>query len=159
MKVIAYCLLPNHYHWLLRQDGEAPAGQVPARVFRSYSQAFNRAYGRSGTLFEGPYKALPVETDAYFVTLCAYIHLNPVHHGLVVSPEDWPYSNYLEWIGKRAGTLIDRELVREFFGRPEEYEACVGDVQGRATFDSEARGFEEKGKLADEAECERGASR
>ena len=113
LKVIAYCLLPNHYHWLLRQDGEAPAGQVPARVFRSYSQAFNRAYGRSGTLFEGPYKALPVETDAYFVTLCAYIHLNPVHHGLVVSPEDWPYSNYLEWIGKRAGTLIDRELVRE----------------------------------------------
>jgi putative transposase len=52
--VVAYCLLPNHYHWLLRQDGDTSAGKVPTRVFGSYSQAFNKRYQRTGTLFEGP---------------------------------------------------------------------------------------------------------
>ena len=123
--VIAYCLLPNHYHWLVRQDGQIPVGKVPARVFGSYTQAFNRAYERTGTLFEGPYKALAVETDAYFVNLCGYIHLNPVHHGLVDVPEAWPYSNYLEWIEKRPGTLVDRDLVRAYFANPKAYEEFI----------------------------------
>lgn len=132
--VVAYCLLPNHYHWLLRQDGETPAGKVPARVFGSYTQAFNRAYERTGTLFEGPYKALAVETDAYFVNVCAYIHLNPVHHGLVASPEAWPYSNYLEWIEKRPGTLVDRNLVYAYFANPRAYEEFTEDTRQRYTF-------------------------
>jgi len=68
--VVAYNLLPNHYHWLLRQGGETPVGRVPARVVGGYSQAFNRAHHRTGTLFEGPYKALEVDTDAYFVNVC-----------------------------------------------------------------------------------------
>jgi len=132
--VIAYCLLPNHYHWLLRQDGETPLGKVPARVFGSYSQAFNHAYGRSGTLFEGPYKALAVDTDAYFVNLCSYIHLNAVHHGLVDTPEDWPYSNYLEWIDKRPGTLVDKALVRSYFASPQDYEQFIGTFQEAGSF-------------------------
>jgi putative transposase len=132
--VIAYCLLPNHYHWLLRQDGQTPAGKVPARVFGSYSQAFNRAYERTGTLFEGPYKAQAVDTDAYFIHLCAYIHLNPVHHGLVATPEAWPYSNYLEWVDKRRGTLVDRDLVRAYFANPQAYEGFVRELQQRESF-------------------------
>ena len=71
--VIAYALLPNHYHWLLRQDGQTPVGKVPTRVFGSYSQAFNHAYDRSGTLFEGSYKARAVTTDADFVNLCGVV--------------------------------------------------------------------------------------
>ena len=140
--VIAYCLLPNHYHWLLRQDGETSAGKVPARVFGSYSQAFNRAYERTGTLFEGPYQVRAVQTDAYFVNVCCYIHLNPVHHGFVRAPEEWPYSNYLEWIEKRRGTLVDRELVRAYFAAPEKYEAFVR--QATFTF-QEAESFLEGG--------------
>jgi putative transposase len=132
--VVAYCLLPNHYHWLLRQDGETPLGKVPARVFGSYSQAFNRAYERTGTLFEGPYKALAVDTDAYFVNLCAYIHLNPVHHGLVDAPDKWPYSNYLEWIEKRPGTLVDRDLVRAYFADPQAYEEFIDTFQEAGSF-------------------------
>jgi putative transposase len=50
--VIAYCLLPNHYHWLIRQDGETSGNALPKRVFGSYTQAFNRRNQRSGTLFE-----------------------------------------------------------------------------------------------------------
>ena len=145
--VVAYCLLPNHYHWLLRQDGETPAGKVPTRVFGSYSQAFNRAYERTGTLFEGPYKALTVDTDAYFVTLCSYIHLNAVHHGLVNTPDAWPYSNYLEWIDKRPGTLVDRELVRQYFASPQAYEACVRELQQRYTFQEACSFLEGRGIL------------
>ena len=148
--VVAYCLIPNHYHWLLRQDGETPAGKVPARVFGSYSQAFNRAYDRTGTLFEGPYKALVVDTDDYFVNLCCYIHLNPVHHGLVDTVNDWRYSNYLEWIEKRPGTLVDRELVRAYFDTPEAYEACVRDFQQRYTFQEAASFLEGKGIVHDD---------
>ena len=148
--VVAYCLVPNHYHWLLRQDGEVPAGKVPARVFGSYTQAFNRAYGRTGTLFEGPYKALEVKTDAYFVNLCSYIHLNPVHHGLVEELDDWPYSNYLEWIDRRPGELIDRELVREYFASPQAYEECVKELQARFTFQEAASFLEGRGILHDD---------
>ena len=132
--VVAYCLLPNHYHWLLRQEGETAAGRVPARVFGSYTQAFNRAYQRTGTLFEGPYKALAVETDSYLMTLCSYIHLNAVHHGLVRRPEQWAYSNYLEWIEERPGTLVDRELVRDYFATPQAYRDFVNEAQQRYTF-------------------------
>ena len=49
---IAYCLMPNHYHFLIRQDGDQPAGLLPQRVFNSYTKAHNKRYGHSGTLFE-----------------------------------------------------------------------------------------------------------
>lgn len=123
--VIAHCLLPNHYHWLLRQDGEAPARLLPQRVFNSYVKAFNNTYARTGTLFEDRFKAISVETDSYLQHLCRYIHANPVRHGIASSIELWPYSNYLEWIGKRSGTLIDRAFVQAHYPNAEVYQAYV----------------------------------
>jgi len=128
LTLIAYCLLPNHYHWLVSQDADTPAGKLPTRVFGSYTQALNKAYGRTGTLFEGPYQAVSVTTDVYLEHLCAYIHLNPVRHGLVDAPEAWTYSNYREWIQARDGTLVDREFVRERFATPQDYRAYVEAV-------------------------------
>lgn len=125
MTIIAYCLLPNHYHWLVRQDGTIPVGMLPKRVFGSYSQAFNKAYHRTGTLFEGPYHATVVDTEAYLLHLCRYIHCNPVRHGLVSNPEDWLYSNYLEWIERRSGTLVDRAFIRSYFATADDYIAFV----------------------------------
>jgi len=123
--VIAYCLLPNHYHWLLRQDSDTPASKVPTRVFGSYSQAFNRVNGRTGTLFEGRFKAILVESDEYLHHLCRYIHANPVRHAIAGDLELWPYSNYLEWLGKRNGTLIDRAFVQAHFGTAANYQKYV----------------------------------
>jgi REP element-mobilizing transposase RayT len=60
---IAYCLLPNHYHYLIRQDGEDPAGLLPQRVFNSYSKAHNKRYGHSGTLFEANYRVIAVQEE------------------------------------------------------------------------------------------------
>lgn len=128
LTVVAYCLLPNHYHWLIRQEGNVPAGKLPARLFGSYTQAFNKAYGRTGTLFEGPYKAIAVTTDVHLEHLCAYIHLNPVRHGLVEAPEAWVYSNYREWIRTRDGTLVDPDFVQARFGSPQGYRAYVESV-------------------------------
>ena len=113
--VIAYCLMPNHYHLLVRQDGKHPAGLLPQRVFNSYTKAFNRMYNRTGTLFEGRYQLRVVDDESYFLDLCRYIHGNPVKDGLVATLDDWPYSNYHEWIGTRHGGLVDRALVHLYF--------------------------------------------
>jgi putative transposase len=124
---IAYGLLPNHYHWLVRQNGDTSAQQLPARVFGSYTRAFNNAYQRSGTLFEGPYEVILVNTDEYLHNLCRYIHANPVLHGIATAPELWPYSNYLEWIGARQGTLVDRIFIQTHFPDSQQYQRFVRD--------------------------------
>jgi REP element-mobilizing transposase RayT len=123
--IIAYCLLPNHYHWLVRQDGEITPAKLVGRVFGSYSQSFNLTYQRSGTLFEGPYEAILVDTDEYLRHLCCYIHANPVRHGLAMDPTLWPYSNYLEWLGQRQGTMVDRAFIQSHFPDISHYQARV----------------------------------
>jgi len=127
ISVVAYCLIPNHYHLLLRQDGLEPAGRLPQRVFNSYTKAVNKRYDRTGTLFEGPYKAVHVDRDSYLLHLCRYIHANPLKHGLVSDLAQWPYSNYHEWIGERSGTLVDRAFVQTHFPEPGSYRRFVFD--------------------------------
>jgi len=127
LSIIAYCLMPNHYHFLIRQHGEDRAGLLPQRVFNSYSKAFNKKYGHSGTLFEGPYKVVHVTQESHLRHLCRYIHANPVKDGLVRKLEEWPYSNYLEWIGERHGTLVDRDFIEGYFHSSVEYKEFVQD--------------------------------
>ena len=123
--IIAYCLMPNHYHFLLRQNGNEPAGLLPQWVFNSYTKAFNKRYSRSGTLFEGRYQAIHVDKHEYLVHLCRYIHANPVKAGLVSQIEQWPYSNYHEWLGTRRGTLVDPAFVQEHFLQVQLYQEFV----------------------------------
>jgi putative transposase len=125
LAMIAYCLMPNHYHFLLRQDGEIPISVFIQAVYNSYSKAFNLAFARTGTLFEGPFRAIAVEKYAYLLHLCRYIHRNPLDAGIVKHPAEWQYSNYLEWIGKRIGTLVDMDFVKENYPNPKEYEEFV----------------------------------
>ncbi|MBN1888068.1 MAG: transposase [Thermoflexales bacterium] len=125
--VIAYCLMPNHYHFLLRQDGEYSVGLFPQRIFNSYTKAFNKRYSETGTLFAGRYKAVHIGKDEYLLHLCRYIHANPVKAGLVTYLEDWPYSNYHEWIGTRQGTLIDHDWARGHFPTAYAYRQFVLD--------------------------------
>jgi len=125
MTLIAYCLMDNHYHLLLRQNGDIEISKFMQAVFNVYTKAFNSKYKHSGTLFEGPYKAIHVDRSEYLLHLCRYIHWNPLEAGLVVKPEQWPYSNYAEFVGKRNGTLVDYEFVKLNFGSPETYEDFV----------------------------------
>jgi len=144
LTLIAYCLMPNHYHFLVRQDGEHQAGLFPQRVFNSYSKAYNKRYDHSGTLFEGPYKVIQVDKTNYLLHLCRYIHANPVKDRLVDGLEDWPYSNYLEWVGARPGTLVDREFVQTHFPTPAVYKAFVLDYLRTRDLPEEIRGYLEE---------------
>jgi REP element-mobilizing transposase RayT len=127
ISILAYCLMPNHYHLLIRQDGEEAAGDLPQLVFNSYSKAYNKMYSHSGTLFEGRFRAKVIQTTSHLLHLCRYIHSNPVKDGIVAEPDDWPYSNYLEWIEERQGTLIDRNFVKEQFSHSAEYKKFLSD--------------------------------
>ena len=127
LTLIAYVLMPNHYHFLVRQDGEHFARYLPQYVFNSYSSAYNIRYNHSGTLFEDNYKVKPVQDEAYLLHLCRYIHGNPVKDGIAADPADWEYSNYLEWIGERNGSLFDPNFVREYFDTPADYRNFVFD--------------------------------
>jgi putative transposase len=125
LRVIAYCLMPNHYHFLLRPEEDGCLSLFIQRLFNSYTQAFNKQQNRSGTLFESRVKSILVDTDEYALHLCRYIHLNPLKAKLVTRLSEWPYSNYLEWTGRRNGALIDQAFTQEYFPNAKDYEAFV----------------------------------
>jgi len=127
--VIAYCLMPNHYHFLLRQETEAPLSKFLQVLFNSYVQALNLQQARTGTLFEGRFKHKCVDHWEYLMILCRYIHLNPVNAKLVACPEDWAYSNYREWVGLRGSELVDKVFVQDHFPSADEYVKFVNDVE------------------------------
>jgi REP element-mobilizing transposase RayT len=94
----AYCLMGNHYHLLL----ETPAGnlaQIMRHIGGAYTTYFNVKRKRAGHLFQGRYKAILVDKDAYALELSRYIHLNPVRAGIVARPEEYEWSSYRQYIG------------------------------------------------------------
>ena len=127
LTVLAYCLMPNHYHMLIRQDGDQPAGLLPQRVFNCYSKAYNKVNQHTGTLFEGSYHVKEVTQNSHLLQLCRYIHANPVKDGLVEILAQWPYSNNLEWVEQRSGTLVDRDFISQNFTSIKEYNEFVND--------------------------------
>jgi putative transposase len=127
--VAAYCLMPNHFHFLLRQDSNQPVNKFMKLLFNCYTKAINKRFNRKGTLFEGPFKAIFIEGDDYIKVLCKYIHRNPLDSELIKNLEDREYSNYLEWIGKRNGTLFNKEFMKKYFLDEEHYKKFV--LEGR----------------------------
>ncbi|GAB6083246.1 transposase [Desulfuromonas carbonis] len=94
----AYCLMGNHYH-LLIQTPEANLSRGMRQLNGNYTQVFNRRHGRCGHLFQGRYKAILVDKEAYLLNLCRYIVLNPVAARMVANPEAWPWSSYAATAG------------------------------------------------------------
>jgi REP element-mobilizing transposase RayT len=125
VSVIAYTLMPTHYHFILKQLSNIPISRFISVLFNSYVQAFNRQHGRRGPLFEGRFKHVHIDNEEYLVHLCRYIHLNPVKAKLVAKPEDWSFSNYLEWTKRRDGSLIDTPFVQSLFKCSTDYENFV----------------------------------
>lgn len=113
--IIAYCLMPNHYHMLCRQETDQPLSKFINVLFLTYALAVNRQQGRTGTLFEGRFRHVHIDRYEYLIHLCRYIHNNPRKAGLVTYLQDWPYSNYLDWVGLRNSKLKDEEFVNYYF--------------------------------------------
>jgi putative transposase len=137
IRLYAYCLMPNHIH-LLIEMGEVSLSKVLQRFHTWYTQYFNRRHDRVGHLFQGRYKAIICDKDAYLLELVRYIHLNPVRAGLVDSPEDYPWSSHRVYLGIDKSEVIDPSFVlKQFSGglsaARRSYESFVmeGSKQGR----------------------------
>lgn len=120
--ILAYCLMPNHFHLLVRLKDEAVAtvrfkGKEEVQQFSfsigqmlsSYTQAINKQIGRKGYLFAHNTKAKMLNDvgNDYLLSCFLYIHQNPLQAGLVNKVEDWEYSSYLDYVGLRNGTLVN----------------------------------------------------
>ncbi len=86
-----------------------------SHLFNSYTKHFNKKYNRRGCLFERPYKRILLTNKSYMRNLIIYIHNNPVHHGFVEHPIEYPWSSYLNYLSSSDKSKINESLI-EFFG-------------------------------------------
>jgi len=127
----AYCLMPNHFHILLTDTGEGNISKFMQKVITAYVMYYNKKYQRSGSLFEGKFKAEHASTDRYLKYLFSYIHLNPVK---LIEPkwreigiqnklkvlkylEQYQYSSYLDYFGVECQekVIIDKDHFPDYF--------------------------------------------
>jgi REP element-mobilizing transposase RayT len=106
--IIAYCLMPNHFHLLISAHIQDFGKNVMQRLGVSYTKAINKQEERVGSLFQGPFQNRCVNSEGDLLHLSRYIHLNPVTAGFVERPEQWEFSSYQDHIGLRQGTLPAR---------------------------------------------------
>ncbi len=102
----SYVLMDNHFHLLLTPETSTGLPAVMQAVGRRYVRHFNRRYQRSGTLWEGRYRAAPVQSERYLLACMTYIDLNPVRAGMVAGAADYPWSSYGHYAGLRADKRI-----------------------------------------------------
>ena len=91
-------------------------------MFIAYSKGINKAYERSGALFERPFRRIVVDSENYFSHLVVYIHRNPQRHGLIADFRAWPYTSYGTMLSDKA-THLRREEVLAWFGGRSAFEA------------------------------------
>ena len=96
--LLAYCQMGNHYHLVLHTR-QGNLSRLMRQLNGVYTQAFNRRHGLVGHLFQGRFKAILVDREAYLLALCRYVERNPVAAGLVARPEDWPWSSCQAHLG------------------------------------------------------------
>ena len=144
---MAYCLMPNHFHFAIRVKNRAKMLQLSPQLleswqlsksssdyafqrrvskqfsnfFSSYTQAFNKQQSRRGALFEGNFCRLKVTDRSYYNNLICYIHHNPVKHGFCENFKDWFHSSYWALVFDEQPTFLRRDLVFPSFGGKEAY--------------------------------------
>ncbi len=107
----AYCLMGNHYHFLL-EITQPNLSRIMQYLNASYTIYYNVKRKRTGHLFQGRFKSILVEADSYFAELTRYIHLNPVKAKMVEVPEQYRWSSYNAYIVNRSDALVDKDRVR-----------------------------------------------
>lgn len=124
VNVYAYCLLKNHFHFIIQiKDEELPKSfknaegslhQPFSNLFNAYTKAINKMYNRTGSLFQEHLKRKEIKTDDYLKNLILYIHLNPLSHEVFENFENYPHSSYKAMILTKP-TLLKREEVIALF--------------------------------------------
>jgi len=113
----AWCLMDNHYHLMIQTpDGNLSKGM--RQLNGVYTQTSNRRHKRVGHLFQGRFKAILVDSDAYLLELARYVVLNPVRAGMVKKPEDWSWSSYRASVGlEPAAPWLEVDGLLAQFGK------------------------------------------
>lgn len=131
--IVCYCLMPNHFHLLLKQRLDNGISIFMKKISTGYAMYFNITRNRNGILFQGRYKANIIKDDNYLTHLSRYIHLNPIElidknwkiEGLKDRKKafeflyKYPWSSYGHYIGSVNNDLIDRNLLQEIFSNKE----------------------------------------
>lgn len=130
VEIIAYCLIPNHFHFLLKQLQKDGISLFMSKFSNSYTRYFNTAYKRVGSLFQGKFKAVRIETDEQLIHVSRYIHLNPYSSYVVKTLKDlekYPYSSLPEYLNLTKNEWCQKEAVLEHFKNPTDYKRFVFD--------------------------------
>lgn len=114
--LISYCLMPNHFHLLIRQNSEIPTSKLMLKVCSSYSKVFNKKHERVGHLFQDQFKQVLINTDEYLKWVIAYICQNPKVAGSVKHLIDYKWSSYPEYISGLVNRgVCDNKTLNELF--------------------------------------------
>lgn len=127
VEIICYCLLPNHFHLLLRQLKAGGIQEFLSKVLNSYTKYFNTKTNRIGPLFQGQFKAVLVENDEQLLHLSRYIHLNPFVSELTKEWENFPYSSFPEFINLSSNSVCTTGHILNFFKGSQAYKDFVKD--------------------------------
>lgn len=127
VEVLAYCLMPNHFHFLIKQLADWGITSFIRHLANSYAHYVNLKYKRNGPLFEGRFKNVLIETDEQLIHVSRYIHLNPLVSGLVSDLNDYQWSSYSCYVTDHLDDLCSPEQSLGYFQSKEEYKKFVLD--------------------------------
>lgn len=110
--ILAYCLMPNHFHFLLKQVSDIPLTRFMNAIQLGHAKYFNTKYERIGPLFQGRFKAKLIDNKEYLLHLSAYIHRNPVNF-----LREYPYSSYREYINPEKRNVSKTDVILSYFSK------------------------------------------
>lgn len=127
LSLVAYCLMPNHFHLLVKQTEADTIDRFMNSLCTRYSMYFNKRYKRVGPLFQGLYKGVLVNTDEQLLHLTRYIHRNPASKGPAL--KDYKYSSYSIYLGIQTISWVEPKMILSHFGKSEwtSYQSFIED--------------------------------
>ncbi len=128
--IVCYCLMPNHFHFLLHQVKKGGITEFVSKISNSYTKYINTRSKRIGPLLQGDFKAVHVGTTEQLIHLSRYIHLNPIVAYLVKNLYSYQWSSYPEYVNLVSDEICDKKIILDQFKSPEEYRQFVLDQEG-----------------------------
>lgn len=123
--IICFCLMPNHFHLLVKQLKNGGISEFMRKFIHSYTKYRNIKYKNQGPILQGMFKAVRIESDEQLIHASRYIHLNPLTSSLVKNLEFYPWSSYPTYIGLNKNSFIAKEEILNFFKSPDDYKNFV----------------------------------
>lgn len=132
--ILAYCLMPNHFHFVLRQNLTNSISRFTSDFSNAYTRYFNTRNLREGPLLQGIFKAVLVESDEQFMHVSRYVHINPVVSSLVEleNLDSYAWSSYPEYLGLSDKNIVKKDDLLGMFKSIEAYRNFVNDQIGYA---------------------------